>query len=225
MGDHYSRDGGENYNSYGNRNISGALRWIRSGEDLLNQELVTDTWTTRYSLGSLGLSFTGDTRYIEQSWVPSNGLRVTATNPATYVSHGASAAWEFTDNTTDQIVGNAAFPGDWDTSTTGSVMFCAGWSSPTTSQTCVWRLIWGSTAIGDDTTASVGSVSFEGTSSANANGLVVTSITLTGLGATDVCIHFTLQRTGGVGSDTLGAVAHLHGITLLTISDKLGGAL
>jgi len=173
------------------------------------------------------LTLTGGAKVTREAWIPASSLRAPGIKPATFVDHGISGAWEFSDGAEEIINANVKIPSDADTSEDMSI--CIGWSSPAMSLNCDWELAYVLTKVNDDTTAAAQETLQQfATSSATANGLIVTSNTVvaaTQIEATDVCYHIQLMRDGNDGADTLGDVAHVHGMVLRYVSNKLGAAI
>ena len=148
-------------------------------------------------------------------WVPAQGLRAPGVKAATYVDHGISGAWEFSDGQEEIIVCNVKVPDGMDLSKDSWI--CLGWSSPTVSQDCDWEVAYLITAEDEDTTAAADATvqSFE-ESSGNANGLVVSPFLVAGgtITAVDVCFHINVMRDGNDANDDLGAAAHVHGVAI-----------
>jgi len=173
------------------------------------------------------LTLIGGAKVIREAWIPSSALRAPGIKPAAYTDHGISGAWEFSDGAEEIIHANVKIPSDADTSEDMSL--CIGWSSPAMGLVCDWELAYVLTKINDDTTAAAQeTLQTYATSSATANGLIVTSNTIvaaTQIEATDVCFHIQIMRDGNDGSDTLADVAHIHGMVLQYVSNKLGATI
>ena len=151
-----------------------------------------------------------NTRY---SWIPSSGLRVGGTKPASFTDRGSFGAWEFSNNQDEQVVGNIKIPDNWNG--VDDMMLCVGWESSATSANCVWEIEWLFTSQNDDVTASGFTCLATNLSSATAAGLVQSEIcTLTNAVPGDICVHLRLMRDGNSAGDTLGAAAYLHGIAV-----------
>jgi len=153
------------------------------------------------------------------------GLRAPGTKPATFVDHGIAGAWEFSDDADDTIIAQGRIPRRADISVAVSLAF--KWSSPATSKVCKWQLeyLW---RAGDEdmTVAAQETLTITPTSSANANGLVVSELTGIDLPSdTDNLIKMRIKRLGADAADTLSDVANLTGISLRFTSNKLGTAL
>lgn len=168
----------------------------------------------------------GLARPVQGAWVPAQGLRAPGVQPASYVDHGVSGAWEFADGQQRHVACSVRIPPGADLSVGLSILL--GWSSPTQDAYCDWNISYLITALDEDTTGAAQQTlqSYE-VSSAVANGLRVGQfdIAVAQIGITDVCIHMDIWRDGGDGGDTLGAVAHLHGICLQYVMNQLGASL
>ena len=179
--------------------------------------------TNYVAVNSSGLSLSGTARVYRGAWVPATGLKAAIAKPATFVDHGISGAWEFSDNAEEQVVANIRIPSDADI--TEDLTILIGWSSPAQSLNCAWNISYLLTSLNENTSASAQQVlaSFE-TSSSTANGLIVSSFTIVNaqIVSTDFCVHISILRDGDETGDTLSDVAHLHGICLDYTSDKLG---
>jgi len=144
------------------------------------------------------LILSGGARVYRGSWIPATGMRAPPTKPATFVDYGVSGAWEFTDGAEEQIVANIKIP--YDADMTEDFTILVGWSSPAQSLNCAWDVSYLLTGLNEDTTASAQEViqSFE-TSSATANGLIISSFEIDNasqISATDFCVHISVLRDG-----------------------------
>jgi len=148
-------------------------------------------------------------------WLPAQSMRAPGLKPANYCDHGISGAWEFADGQEEIVVFNMKIPDLADLSQ--SLFVCVGWSSPATSLKCDWEVAYLLTQVDENTTAAAQQTlqSFE-TSSAVANGLVISSfeILTAQINDNDICLHIQIMRDGNDAGDTLGAVAHIHGVAL-----------
>jgi len=167
----------------------------------------------------------GDARVNEIVWLPSDELKAPGVKPATTVDIGISTAWEFTDGTDDTITGKIVVPNNADL--TEDVSFTIGWSCPTVdpgddSIQAVWQLEYVVHSIDENMAAATETIkSGTFTASAVANGLVISEITgINEAVVGDVCFTFRLKRLGAV--DSLGDVAHLHGVCMKYVINKLG---
>lgn len=172
------------------------------------------------------LNLFGTARVIRDAWIPFNAIRAPGTKPATYVDHGISGAWEFSDATDDTIVGNIKFPNDMDHSIAPSV--CVGWSTNTAvdTETAVWQLEYLYTQVGEDTSAAAqATITVDSNAIAQADGLILAVFPAMDIPhADDVCIHFRIKRLGADGNDDLTDTTELHGIVMRYTSNKLGTA-
>jgi len=167
----------------------------------------------------------GDARVNRITWIPASGLRAPGVKPATIVDIGICNAWEFTDGTDDTICGKISVPNNADI--TEDSTFTIGWSCPTADPgddtvQAVWQLEYLLRSPNEDMSAAAETTK-TGTFSASTttDGLVMS--TFTGINeavASDVCFTFRLKRLGAI--DSLGDVAHLHGVCMQFVSDKLG---
>ena len=168
----------------------------------------------------------GTARIYRQIWIQSEGVRAPGTNPATFVDLGISGAWRFADNLTRVVICKLPLTTDIDTGENATVNL--GWSSPTTSAVCRWQVEYLVRAANEDMTAAAeATLTQDETSSATANGLVVSGFTIpaAALAATDSCLLLRISRIGGHDNDTLGDNAHLSGLCLHYVSNKLGTGL
>ena len=175
------------------------------------------------------LTLHGTARVSRETWVPATGLKAPGTKPATSVEIGISSAWEFTDATDDTLTGNISVPNNVDVSE--NVSFTIGWSSPTAdpgddSKQAVWQLEYALHAPGQDMDGAAETTkTATASASTTADGLVMTEITgISEVEAGDVCFEFRLKRLGADGDDDLGDVAHVHGVCMKFVSNKLGAA-
>lgn len=207
---------------------AGDIIQLATKTSALRASTIGDGGTTHYvSFATDGeLNLHGTARIIKGRWVPAQAIRAPTIKPATYVDHGISGAWEFSDGQEEIIVCTMKIPDNVDM--TEDLEILIGWSSPTVSQDCDWEIAYLLTKLNDPTNAAAQQTlqSFE-TSSANANGLIVSTFTIDNaaqIEAADVCVHIKIMRDGNDAGDTLGDVAHIHGICLQYTSDKLGVA-
>jgi len=159
----------------------------------------------------------------KQDWIQAEAVRAPGVNPATFQDVGISGAWQFADALTKVIICKLPLGTDIDTSVDAIVYL--GWSSPAVSLVCRWQVEYLIRAVDEDMSAAAeATLTQDETSSAVANGLVVSSFTIpaASLAATDKCLLLRVSRIGAHANDTLGDVANLHGICLHYVSDKLG---
>lgn len=169
-------------------------------------------------------SFCMNTRYIEVlpekkgEWISASGIKAPGANAATEVQVGCDGAWEFADNLKRQVSWNMRIANDINLSY--PITLSIGWSSPTISSVCDWNLSYTLTGVDDDVSVACEHYQdIDATSSATANGLTIYQYTIPEVTSTDRCIHMRLTREGNSPSDTLGDVAHLHGVCLQTYID------
>lgn len=154
---------------------------------------------------------------IKYTWLPAQGIRAPLLKPATYVDHGISGAWEFADGQEEVIVGNIRVPDLADRSQSMSI--CVGWSSPAVSLNCDWEVAYLLTQLNEDTSgAAQQTLQAFSTSSAlvGGNGLVLSAFVVlpAQIHDNDVCFHINIMRDGNDPLDTLGDVAHIHGLAI-----------
>ena len=169
----------------------------------------------------------GTARVKRGQWYDATGMKAPGTKPASYVDHGISGAWEFSDGTDDTLVFNLKIPEDMDRSIAPTLII--GWSTNTAviTETAVWQLEYLITASGDDTTAAAqDTAEVHSNAVAQSNGLIIAEFTgLDAAGSTDVCVHCRLKRLGADADDDLTDTAELQGICLSYTANKLGTAL
>ena len=174
------------------------------------------------------LTFSGSGRVIKYEWMSAGAIRAAGASAASEtVNTNGYIVISFADNLDRWCQANIKIPTDMDLSAESSI--CLGWSSPTTSATLVYDAYYNVTALNESTDAAgTSSTGQTATSSATANGLVITpTITIAGgtLGSDDVCIHYKFMRDGDNGSDTLNDVMELQGMALKYTANKLGEAV
>jgi len=173
----------------------------------------------------LSLIYAAFTR-VKDIWIPASGLRAPGLKPASYVSHGISGVWEFSDEGTaneETISGNVKLRDDMDL--TVAPTFLIGWSSTTTSSDCYWQLEYLYTALNEDTSAAAQQTLLEATtSSAVAEGLNITTFTLQAPSAGDQCLHMRIKRKSGDALDTIADTVELHGVCLQYQADIIGAS-
>lgn len=164
-------------------------------------------------------------------WMPAASLRDPPSQPATFVDHGISGAWQFTDNTDDTVVSNIRIPEDFDKTVAPFITIC--WSTTATAGDCEWQIeyLWlapnqSSLDPVDDTL--LGSTDANNvTASTTAEGLVMSDFILEIPDVDDCCLQLRVKRRGDLPADTIGDPAlvdvELQGIRLVYTADKLGG--
>lgn len=155
-------------------------------------------------------------------WIPADAVQAAGAKPATIgLNGGGFIVASFADNQEQQIQFNMIVPADMDRSQ--PCYLCAGWSSPTVSQDCDWEMTYLITAEDEDTEAAgTPSQSYQ-SSSATADGLVVSTLATIAAGTItpdDVCLHCVLERDGNDANDNLGDVAEVHGVSLRYTKNK-----
>lgn len=193
----------------------------------LTEEL--PSWIRKYfkpdSTGNYGeiqkhLRLADGAKFRERIKLNPGSVKVPATKPADYATHGINGAWEFSDSADDRVVGVFVQPTNIDNAIEIRIM----WSSAATSGDCVWQLEYLYRKNGEDTTASAqGTLTSTDTTISTANGLQETNFT--GIANPDDAskyLLFRLQRTGTNGNDTISNTVELTGITYEYISDRLG---
>ena len=168
----------------------------------------------------------GNARVYAYDWIDASAIQSSGTKPAEYtVNTNGFAVIEFADNAEKEIQFSVKVHDCADL--TADMAICVGWSSPTQSANCNWLLTYLVTAVNESTEAAGTPVDDLYASSATANGLVLSPIPIpaAAFSAGDVCIHCKLERDGDDETDTLSAVAHLHGIALKCVRNCLGGAV
>jgi len=170
----------------------------------------------------------GTARTTNTLWIGAEGMKAPPTKSATFVDHGYSGAWEFSDATDDTIVANMRIPYKMDRSEAPSITI--GWSSATTEKFCEWQIEYLWRSVNEDTTpAAPDDTLLSSTdadvsiSSATANGFVLSTFPISAPSATDVCLHLRIKRRADLAADTInGDTVELHGICMTFTSNKLG---
>ena len=168
------------------------------------------------------IELVGDTVYWVD-WIPANAVKAPGVKPATAADVGIGVAWEFADGQEEQIRASFRLPTIMNSAK--GIYFAFGWSSPAQSKICDWELSYSTMTFDTDMTAAAeDTIQFYSLSSATANGMAFQAIQLddTLFAASDFCLHINLMRDGNDANDTLGDVAHLHGICLKYPLDGIG---
>jgi len=157
-------------------------------------------------------------------WIPSSALGVPSSNPAAWVDHGISGAWEFGDEAVnmERIITNIKLPEDMDLTVAPSIVL--KWSSTTTSANCYWQVEYLYRALNEDTTGAADDTlqSAKGSSSV-AEGLVSSSFTLAVPSSTDLMLYLRITRRSDDALDTInGDTVELQGISFNYTSNKRG---
>ena len=171
--------------------------------------------------------FFGEARPILSRWIPSQGLRSVGESAASFVDHGISGAWEFSNNQENRVVATMRLPKGLDADEDLTIVI--GWSSPAVSLDCDWELNVLVTALDEDTDNTTPTVALQqyATSSATADGMRTALFTIpaASIAADDLCLHMEIIRDGNDPNDTLNADAHLHGVCLSYIAIQLGDSI
>lgn len=168
----------------------------------------------------------GTARTLNAIWLGAEGLKAPGVKPATFVDHGITGVWEFTDGTDDTVIAHMRAPLRMDRLVAPTIVVC--WSSPVAdpgddSKQATWDVEYLWMAVDEDTTvAAQATVPVTASASTVANGMVISSVTLAVPSAIDHCVGFRIKRRGD--TDSLGGVAHLMGLRMKFTSDKLGTA-
>ena len=174
------------------------------------------------------ISLHGTARYYDGIEVDATSFKEPPANSATKVNRGLDIAYEFDDaQDAKHIHAAVRIPSKWVDTEDISVILI--WSSPTQSAGCDWEVRYLFIAADEDTTNTTteGTVSGIFTSSATANGLVHSTVTIptADFDAGDKRLVFEVYRDGDDASDTLSASAFLQGIMVRGTANKLGGSL
>jgi len=165
------------------------------------------------------VSLSGEGLIKKLIWLNPGSIKVPGESGATWADLGIGGAWEFPDNLTRYIVADCRFPKS--ISTTEDITIEVVWSSPSTTGVCRWQLEYLVCEEDDDASAAGTALATQDVApSATANGLKVVAFTVpsAAVGCCDEILLLRLARIGG--SDTLGDVANMSGITFLYICDK-----
>lgn len=190
---------------------------------------IGDGGITNYSQFSAVGNYTlyGNAKVTNAVWVGANAVKAPPTKAADFIDHGISGAWEFSDATDDTIVANMRIPYRMDRSVAPTLTI--SWSSTTQSADCEWQVEYLWRAADEDTTAAADDTLLASTdadaytSSATAEGMVLTTFTLAAPSATDACLHLRIKRRADLAGDTInGDTTELHGICMSFTSNKLG---
>ena len=158
-------------------------------------------------------------------WISASGVCAPGASAASLTTNGNGfIIYSFADGLERYVRYNVKIPDDMDLSEDS--YFCIGWSSPAQSLNCDWEMTYLFTAQNDSTDqAGTADTNNYSTSSATADGLIVTSVvTIAGgtIQSDEVCAHVILMRDGNDAGDTLGDVAELHGVAFKYVANKLG---
>lgn len=151
-------------------------------------------------------------------WIPANGLKAPQVKPATWVSHGISGAWKFSDGDDETLVADMRIPIRMNREI--NPLFAIGWSADGVGPgNCEWQLIYNWLAPDDDTTEIVEVVTITqvgAASTVRANGMVLTvfSDEILHPSEDDVCLQINLKRLADGILDTIADTVELLGICL-----------
>ncbi|MBA7548484.1 hypothetical protein ES705_40944 [subsurface metagenome] len=140
--------------------------------------------------------------------------------PAIWADLGMTGVWQFVDNLTRYAVASCRAPKSIKVGE--DITIKVKWGSPSTTGVCRWQLEYLFREVDDDVSAGGTALGFEDDApSAQANGLTITTFTVPHTHGGACCDELLLLRLARIGgSDTLGNVANLSGITFIYICDK-----
>jgi len=171
-----------------------------------------DSLTDQVSLSGLGL-------IKKLIWLNTGAIKVPGANAATWEDLGITGVWQFANSLTRHVVAGCRAPKSIKVGE--DITIKVKWSSPSTTGVCRWQLEYLFCKEDDDVSANGTALGFEDDApSAQADGLTITTFTVphTHEGACcDEILFLNLARIGG--SDTLGDVANLSGMTFIYICD------
>jgi len=165
----------------------------------------------------------GTARVGNDLFVSPSGIKAPTVKPATWVDHGIGGAWQFADGDDKTLVINYRIPHRMDI--TVAPHFHIKWSTAgAAAGNCEWQVEYLYRSPNEDTTvAAQDTENITVASSANANGLVVSSTLGLDLPiATDRLLQLRLKRLAAGLNDTIAGTVELHGIDFHFISNKLG---
>ena len=148
-------------------------------------------------------------------WIPVQAIKAPLIKPATYVDHGISGAWEFSDNTDDTIVSDMRIP--YRMNRNIAPTFNIGWDAGGISAgNSKWQIEYLWRALNEDTTALAQAIEIVVTSSSAvaSNGMVMSTINMQKPDEDDVCLHLRVKRLGADTADTIVGVTYLKGICM-----------
>lgn len=188
-------------------------------------EKVLDQENSQLLQQILSLLYEAFTR-VKVIWVPASAIRAPGLKPASYVSHGISGAWEFSDEieaNEETVSGHIEIRGEVDVSVAPTFEIC--WSSATISSDCYWQLEYLYRSDDEDTTIAAQQTLLEATtSSATANGKTTTTFTLQKPSATDDCLMYKIKRRSNSAEDTIADTVELHSIEFKYTADIIGAS-
>lgn len=183
-----------------------------------------DANSTQFAADGLQ-TMVGTARVTNALWIPATGMRAAPGQPAEFVSHGISGAWQFTNGQTDGVVANIRIPNRMDRAVAPTITL--GWSATATEEFCEWQVEYLWRSVGEQTTANAQDTlnstddADASTSQPVAEGFTLTTFTLALPTVNDVCLHLRIRR---LADDELSTDAELHGLCMNFTSNKLGTA-
>ena len=145
-------------------------------------------------------------------WVAAQGVKAALTKPASWVDHGISGAWEFSDNTDDTVVASVRIPFRMNrkVAPTFNIGWCADGISPGNGK---WQIEYLWMALNKDTTvAAQATLTVIEAASAISNGMILSTVTLEKPDEDDVCLDLRIKRMAADTEDTIAAVTFLKGM-------------
>lgn len=156
--------------------------------------------------------------------IPASGIQAPGSNPAKYIDHGLSGAWEFS-GTIDECVSTAfALKNKMDRTAASRIKI--GWCCPATVDSVRWKLEY--LRVGADqysaSTTPDETITIDTPVSEVVGGYTNTVFELSNTPATtDIATFVKLTRLGS--EDSVAAVAHLIGMVAQYTSNKCGESL
>lgn len=169
------------------------------------------------------LTLTGTARVTNLIWMPAGGIKAPGVKPATWVDHGISGAWEFSDATDDTLVTDLRVPNRMDRTVSPTINI--DWSAAGISPgNCEWQLeyIWRTI---DESTIAVAqeTLTVITAASSTANGLNTSTFTGVDLpSATDRLLQVRIKRLAAGANDTIADTVELHAIYMEFTTCRLG---
>lgn len=172
------------------------------------------------------VTMTGSARNVRWIWCPTNAIQAAGVKPATRtLNDNGFAVFSFADGLEQEVQANILIKNDMDL--TEDCQICIGWSSPAQSLNCDWNVTYLLTGENTSTDAAGTPLQTYAASSATANGMVVTQFNIAAgtVIASHTCLHLVVWRDGDDGSDTLGDVAEMHGMSFRYVANCLGAEI
>ena len=147
-------------------------------------------------------------------WLSAEGIKAPGIKPATWVDHGLSGAWEFSDATDDTVGAAMRIPFRFNRDVAPT--FNIGWSADGVSPgNCKWQIEYVWSALNQSSISPAQATLIAITAaSAISNGMVLSTVYLEKPTIDDICIHARIKRLAADAEDTIVDTTELIGMCI-----------